>query len=368
MRNGILYPNDPGGPMASRGLGAQCSLSRRWAHVNAWAYLLCVFTVAECHAQATSAQRPSRDGNLPVARLDEAKSIDEYRIDFRKGEYDARWLKMDGAPGTVKLVQPDKRGLRFTIPNGLGEGPAVATKFGIRGDFEITATFEVLSRLRPDVGYGMGADMLIKPPGAWDKFASISRFSKTGDTVFSMVHKDKVGEKEKWNAKLHPTQATSGRLRLVRVGPTLHYQLAEGDAKIFHEMFVSEYGAEDLEFVRLSATTGGSKKAVDLLWKDLSVRAEELPGWVGPDLKSRRSPPWITAVFVSAALLLGLMGLVWWLASSRRARTGPALEDVGPDKTRPTVVVKRSRDASGTAGSSGDWFSEHDPSKRRFRR
>ena len=276
---------------------------------------------------------------LPVARLDEAKAIDEYRIDFRKGEYDTRWLKMDGAPGTAKLVQPDERGLRFTIPNGLGEGPAVATKFAIRGDFEITATFEVLSKLRPDVGYGMGADMVIKPPGVWDKFASISRFSKTDDTVFSMVHKDKVGEKENWNAKIHPTQATSGRLRLVRVGPTLHYQLAEGDAKIFHEMFVSEYGAEDLEFVRISATTGGSKKAVDLLWKDLSVRAEELPGWVGPNPKSRRSQPWITTVVVSAALLLGMMGLVWWLALSHRARTGPALKDVRPEKTRPTVVV-----------------------------
>ena len=62
MRNGILYPHDQVGPMAARGLGAQCSVSRRWAHRNAWAYLLCVFTVAECHAQGTSTQRPSRDG------------------------------------------------------------------------------------------------------------------------------------------------------------------------------------------------------------------------------------------------------------------------------------------------------------------
>ena len=249
----------------------------------------------------------------------------------------SRWTPRPGPRSWSSFLTSE--GLRFTIPNGLGEGPAVATKFGIRGDFEITATFEVLSKLRPDVGYGMGADMVIKPPGGWDKFASISRFSKTDDTVFSMVHKEKVGEKENWNAKLHPTRATSGRLRLVRVGPTLHYQLAEGDAKIFHEMFVSEYGAEDLECVRLSATTGGSNKAVDLLWKDLSVRAEELPGWVGPDPKSRRSPPWITAVFVSATLLLGLMGMVWWLASSHRARTGPARKDVRPEKSRSNVVV-----------------------------
>jgi hypothetical protein len=286
----------------------------------------------------TNAPAPS-SVNLPVARLDETKSIDEYQIDFRQGEYDTRWLKMDAAPGTVKLVQPDKRGLRFTVPNGLGEGPAVATKFGVHGDFEITATFEVLSRVRPDVGYGMGPDMVIKPPGGWDKFASISRFIKPDDMVFSMVHKEKVGDKEKWNARLQPTQATSGRLRLVRVGPILHYQLAEGDSKTFREMFVSEYGAEDLEFVRISATTGGSKKPVDMLWKDLSVRAKGLPGWVGLDSKSKRTPPWITAVLVSAALLLGLMGLVWWLASSRGDGRRAADVDVGPEKQRPAVAI-----------------------------
>ena len=190
---------------------------------------------------------------------------------------------MDGAPGTVKLVQPDQRGLRFTIPNGLGEGPAVATKFGIRGDFEITATFEVLSNCARTSAMG------------WARTWSSSRRERGTSSRRSLASARPTTRSSRWSTRrrserrrsgtprLHPTQATSGRLRLVRVGPTLHYQLAEGDAKIFHEMFVSEYGAEDLEFVRLSATTGGSKKAVDLLWKDLSVRAEELPGWVGPD-------------------------------------------------------------------------------------
>jgi hypothetical protein len=276
---------------------------------------------------------------LTAAQLDETKAIDEYRTDFRKGEYDTRWLKMDSAPGAVKLVQPDKRGLRFTVPNGLGEGPAVATKFGVHGDFEITATFEVLSRVRPDVGYGIGADMVIKPPGGWDKFASISRFIKPDDTVFSMVHKENVGDKEKWNAKVQPTQATSGRLRLVRIGPTLHFQIAEGEDKTFRELFASDFGADDLEVVRISATTGGSKKAVDLLWKDLSVRAESLPGWVGSSQRSRRTPPWITAVFVSAGLLVGLMGVVWWLASSRRDRSVAGDVDIGSEKKRPAVAV-----------------------------
>ena len=197
------------------------------------------------------------------AQLDDSKAADEYRADFRDMKYDMRWLKIDAPAGLARLVKPEKKGLRFTIPAGLGQGPSVVTKFGVRGDFEITATFEALSRERPNVGWGMGPELFIKPPGGWDKFASMGRFHQIKDTVFSFVHGTKVGEEKKYHAYSEPTTVTTGRFRMVRRGPTLHFQYAEGDAREFREVFQTEFGTQDLEFVRLSAATGGSQKAVD---------------------------------------------------------------------------------------------------------
>jgi hypothetical protein len=267
-----------------------------------------------------------------VTRLDDSKAAQEYQADFREMKYDMRGLRIDAPAGLARLVKPEKKGLRFTIPAGLGQGPSVVTKFGVRGDFEITATFEALSRERPNVGWGMGPELFVKPPGGWDKFASMGRFLQVKDAVFSFVHGSKVGEEKKYDAFSAPTTVTSGRFRMVRIGPTLHFQYAEGDAKEFREVFQTEYGTQDLEFVRLSAATGGSQKAVDAIWKDLSVRAEELTGYIGGRPKPKGSPWRVAAVAVPVALLVGLMGLAWWRGASRRKGGTTGSEDVGPVK------------------------------------
>jgi hypothetical protein len=229
-----------------------------------------------------------------LAKFDEAKANAEYKIDFRGERYDVRWLRIDAPGGTARLVKPEKTGLRFTVPAGLGQGATVATKFGVGGDFEITGTFEALSRVRPEIGWGMGPEILIKPAGGWDKFASAGRFLRPDSTVYSLVHGHKVEEEKKYDASTIPAESRTGRFRLIRTGATLHFQVAEGENSPFVERFATEYGTEPLEFVRLAAVTGGSQKMVDVLWKDLTVRAEELPRncWPSRWATGRRLPRW----------------------------------------------------------------------------
>ena len=217
-----------------------------------------------------------------TAKFDESKAKAEYRVDFRKSQYDFRWLRIDAPAGAARLVKPDKNGLRFTVPAGLGEGATVATKFGVAGDFEITGAFEAFSNDRPTTGWGMGPELLVKPLGGWDKFASAGRFLRTDETVYSLVHGDKVGDEKKYDSETIPTEAKAGRFRLVRTGSTLHFQVAEGESPAFRELFATEYGPEPLDFVRLAAVTGGSRKAVEVLWKHLTVKAQGLPGAGGP--------------------------------------------------------------------------------------
>jgi hypothetical protein len=246
-------------------------------------------------AQSAPAPRP-----LERANFDESKANSEYQVDFRKGQYDLRRLKIDAPGGASRLVKPDKAGLRFTVPNRLGQGVTVLTKFGVAGDFEITASFEAVSRERPSTGWGMGPELYVKPPGGWEKFASAGRFLRTDATVYSLVHGYKAGNEQKYDAGTIPTESKTGRFRLVRTGPTLHYQVAEGESKPFRELFATEFGTEPLEFVRLGAVTGGSQKAVEILWKDLQVRAESLPGFSGPERDTGQ--PWATMARALAAV------------------------------------------------------------------
>ena len=76
------------------------------------------------------------------------------------------------------------------------------------------------------------------------------------------------------------------------IGPTLHYQVAEKrTASTFHELFQSSFGTQDLEFVRIAATPGDSPDTVEVIWGDLTVRAEELPGWEGDATLEPRNTP-----------------------------------------------------------------------------
>jgi hypothetical protein len=282
---------------------------------------------------------PPPPADLPLAPFDESKANAEYKVDFRQGSYDIRWLRIDGPGGTARLVQPEKAGLHFTVPAGLGQGATVATKFGIAGDFEITGTFEALSRGRPEIGWGMGPEIFIKPPGGWDKFASAGRFLRPEATVYSLVHGFKAGEEKKYDAIIIPTESRTGRFRLVRTGTTLHFQVAEGEAAEFHQRFTTEFGSEPLEFVRLAAVTGGSQKMVDVLWKDLTVRAEELHGFSSPIARPNqvaRNLGWLIAVVLALA---APSAVVWWRAAGRKGANGRGGKGLaGPEKTDKPIM------------------------------
>ena len=291
-----------------------------------------------------------------VTQLEDSKDFDEYWTDFRDEHYDMRWLKIDGPAGLARLVRPEKKGLRFSIPAGLGQGPSVATKFGVRGDFEITAAFEALSREHPKVGWGIGPELYIKPPGGWEKFASMGRFLRISDTVYCMVHGFKAGDEKKMDAFVVPNEAVSGRFRLIRKGATVYFQAAEGQSEAFRELFQTEFGTQDLEFVRISVTTGESQNPADALWKDLSIRAEELTGWAGTHPRAKRATWKVAAVGIPATLLLGLIGLVWWRGASHRRRTVTGGTEVGGLVNKPASRVKNHPPGGGhELESSREW-------------
>jgi hypothetical protein len=236
----------------------------------------------------TTVMAESRLNRKPIATADPRLLNEVYHQDFRGSRFDRSELRVEDRADRLGLVTPGLKGLLIRVPPGMREAAGVVTRFGVRGDFEITASFETNPQLRPEMGYGLGPDLLIKPAGGWDNFASVSRFLRRDEIVFSMVHRFKVGSELKWDAHSVPTEATRGRLRLVRIGPSLHYQVAEGDETSFRELFQSGYGTKDLDLVRIAATPGESPCEVEVIWGELIIRAEALPGRADVNESDRR--------------------------------------------------------------------------------
>jgi hypothetical protein len=260
--------------------------------------LLLVSRLREKEPRVPAAGQEERKGKVmtdsrppkstPIASADARLLTKVYHQDFRESRFDRSELRVEDTADRLGLVTPGLKGLLIRVPAGMRAAAGVVTRFGVRGDFEITASFETNPQLRPEMGYGLGPDLLIKPPGGWDNFASISRFFRRDETVFSMVHRFKVGYEPEWNADSVPTEATRGRLRLVRIGPILHYQVAEGDETSFRELFQSGYGTKDLELVRIAATPGDSPCEVEVIWGELTIRAEAFPSRADVNESDRR--------------------------------------------------------------------------------
>jgi serine/threonine protein kinase len=278
-------------------------------------------------ARAADVQAPpaTLPPGTPIPDFDESRLRQAYRQSFLDKQYDFRRLRISAPGGATNLVRPDPRGVRITIPPKLGGSVAIETKFAIRGDFDLRARYEILASPTPATGFGAGPELLVKPPGDWDKLAALSRFARTKDTGYSAAFLRKVEEETKVSGNWPATSARKGTLRLVRTGPILHYLVAEGDRPEFRQIYQVEFGAEDLEMARLAAVTGGSTAAVDVLWKDIEVRAEALPGL--PSISTAapgQSPWWVLAVVVAVGVLAGVA--VWTLAVLQRRRavgTGP---------------------------------------------
>ena len=79
------------------------------------------------------------------------------------------------------------------------------------------------------------------------------------------------------NVKAFPAQEKIGRLRLSRLGDVVSYLASEGADKEFKLLRQFPFGTDDVREIRLSATNGREKAALDVRITELRVRAESLP-------------------------------------------------------------------------------------------
>jgi hypothetical protein len=273
------------------------------------------------------AQAPPPRLGKPVATsglIDPSRLQEEYVCDFRDGNYDFRWLAVEPSGPLSVLAKSERRGLRTVIPPKTEcRGVGVFTKFGIHGDFEVTATFEIVKCGRPDIDTGVGPELYIRRVDGWGNYVALARHLRNGQSDPQLLASwgEKVDGKIHYHGRQFPTKLTEGGFRIVRIGSIVHFFVAEGRTDWFHEIHQQEVGTKDLDRVRIMAQVNGSSPGLDVIWKDLTIRTEQLPGWSKTAEQPNRSAWWIVTAGLVGVLVLAA-GL--WRGAARRPKLASA--------------------------------------------
>jgi serine/threonine protein kinase len=219
-----------------------------------------------------------------------------------------------------KFLKAEPEGMRITLPATYvhpfgGIGYLIEQDF--QGDFEVTATVEVLHADPPQIGYGVGVVLVVnKAAPAHGEWASLGRQKRaqSGEVLYSATGQDLPPGYE---GVEEPCTDRMGKLRLKRTGTTLSYLWAPGPkAETFRTLHRCDFGLEPIKSVRLTAVTGRQPCKVDVRLIDVQIRSG--PASIAPKRWLARRP--VVALGLSLGLLI-LLGA--WLhgRQRRRART-----------------------------------------------
>lgn len=267
---------------------------------------------------------------LLFAALGDVAALEaEYRWDFQTGHYDNQSLVPMGR-GAVNLLRPGPGGLRIRLPAGKHvSSVGFSPRFKVRGDFEITVTYQILKWTTPESGYGVGPSIYIVTESEGPSAAELGRVQRVGGKhVYSTFAARMDDGERKTKVRLFETVATEGSLRLERSGETLRYLVADPPNADFRLLTEAQLDEKELVMVSIAVKQSDDATSADVLLKELTIRAEQLPHLPSeqsrtdqlyrPRYHTEPEPPsraWIWSL-LSATVLLIAVG-VWY----RRTRT-----------------------------------------------
>jgi hypothetical protein len=207
-----------------------------------------------------------------------------HHLDFRNSHFDPKLVDYTLAD-PEKYLTPEKEGLRLRF-TGMEAPPArqaagVFWRFEARGDFVVTAKYEILKMERPKMGQGVGAGLYLHLKNREQEGIALARrIQPAGDPylVFNyMITKEQGGNSPKV-VKKFPTRESSlrGALRLSRQGKVLIASVAEAE-DVFTELHRTDVSTADLDLIRFAGFGGGDKNAVlDLRILEFDFQGEDL--------------------------------------------------------------------------------------------
>jgi serine/threonine protein kinase len=274
--------------------------------------------LAAAHAQGLI-HRDIKPGNIMLENELARVKITDFGL--ARAVDDTRLTQHGALAGTPPYMAPeqgrgdrlDRRADLFSLGSVLY---AMATgRAAFRGD----STFEVLTAEKPTTGGGVGPELYVRTVDGWSNYISMYRWVTQDENkpILGVSAARKAEGKPFFNHRKNAMTAKAGRFRIVRVGPVVHYLVAEGTSDTFRELQQAEFVTKDFDLVRFMGQVNNAPSALDVLLKDLTIRAEGLPGWTGGVPQPKRFPWRVVVAAVAGVVALGV-GL-WWPAA-RKAR------------------------------------------------
>jgi RNA polymerase sigma factor (sigma-70 family) len=220
------------------------------------------------------AQAPQPAPKFKAAPREKLIDLTEFYQDFRDSKKPMPPLKLYGYKANL-VTHPDDRGFHVAV----AANPEQTDRIGVdllarfRGDFEITAAYEIQLAEQPTKGHGVGLSLLTELDGPANELLEILRAARLneGQTYgCARITVDAEG-KAKYQHHWYPTASKAGQLRMTRKGTEVVFSAREGGAEEFKDLARMKCGDEDIRRVRFAAFMGTTPNSVDVFLKDLQV-------------------------------------------------------------------------------------------------
>ena len=209
-------------------------------------------------------------------------------------------FSIDGIPDNLffrrndpqqQVVTSTDQGLKVHRP---GEKPwtesGVGCRVGLVGDFDVTVSFEQLKLDVPKKGSSL-ITLLCQFAGP----QKVKDFVRTGvgrrkdgsPYVGQVYGRSGIDADRKYFYGSRDWNPEAGKLRLVRQGPNVYFLFADGESDDWQLVEFASVGRADvtLNQIALQAVAGGTGESTHVVWKKLTIRAEEI--FTKPRVKKR---------------------------------------------------------------------------------
>lgn len=211
--------------------------------------------------------------------------------------------------GEHQVIRREAQGLRIILTDKRSASPmvGVSPRFHVKGDFEITISYEILKLEKPTAGYGVGVGLWVMAEADSVDAAFLSRSSRISPGNVYVAGKGWWSSRENkyhTNQKVFASESKFGKLRLRRTGSLIQQLVAEGADEKFREIAHQDYTDKDLSQIHVGVNTGGATGSLDVRIIDLKVRAEELPLAVSKSRTRRSWATWFVVGLVGVGILI----------------------------------------------------------------